>query len=354
MRIAQVAPLAEAVPPRGYGGTERVISWLTEELVRRGHEVTLFASADSATAATLVPMAEEGLRLAGKLDAYLIYQMLELEEVHRQSEQFDIIHYHCDYHHFPLSRRSATQTLTTLHGRLDLPGLPEIFRAYPEMPLISISDAQRAPLGSGLNWWSTIHHGLPKSSLQFNPTGGDYFAFLGRICPEKRVDRAIEIARAVGTPLKIAAKVDPADKKYYEQKVRPLLKNADVEWIGEIGDDQKSEFLGNAKATLFPIDWPEPFGLVMIESLACGTPVIAFNHGSVPEVLEHERTGYWVEDLETAIRCAERVSQIDRHDCRASFERRFSVEAMTDQYLSAYESLIQSPSKRRGRKVRAA
>src|SRR6187401_281299 len=218
MRIAQVAPLAEAVPPRAYGGTERVISWLTEELVRRGHEVTLFASGDSATNAELVPLVDEGLRLAGKLDTYLIEQMVQLEVVAARADEFDLIHYHCDYHHFPLSRRSRTPTVTTLHGRLDLPGLPVVFGAYPEMPLVSISDAQRLPLDANLNWWATVHHGLPKHSLEFNPYGGNYFAFLGRISPEKRLDRAIAIARALGTPLKVAAKVDPADRKYFEKE----------------------------------------------------------------------------------------------------------------------------------------
>ena len=354
MRIAQVAPLAESVPPRGYGGTERVISWLTEDLVRRGHDVTLFASGDSRTEAKLVPVVDEGLRLKNELDTYLIQQMIELEQVAARCGEFDVIHYHCDYHHFPLSRRSPTPTLTTLHGRLDLPGLPAIFSAFPEMPLVSISDTQRRPLGSHLNWWQTIYHGLPKDSLRYSAQGGDYFAFLGRICPEKRVDRAIEIARRLRVPLKIAAKVDPADREFYETKVRPLLEGEYVEWIGEIGDEQKSDFLGNAKALLFPIDWPEPFGLVMIESLACGTPVVAFDHGSVPEVLKDGYTGYVVRDMETAVARASQIDEIKRSDCRSWFESRFSVETMTSQYIKAYERLLETPSRRRPRKARAA
>ena len=341
MRIAQVSPLAEAVPPRAYGGTERVISWLTEELVRRGHEVTLFASADSVTQAELVPLVDEGLRLAGRLDTFLIEQMVQLEAVAERAHEFDVIHYHCDYHHFPLSRRSRTPTLTTLHGRLDLTGLSTVFGAYPEMPLVSISDAQRVPLDVELNWWATIHHGLPNDSLTFNRYGGNYFAFLGRISSEKRLDRAIAIARALSTPLKIAAKVDPTDRKYFETTIEPLLDDPLIEMIGEIGDADKGEFLGNAKALLFPIDWPEPFGLVMIESLACGTPIVAFRNGSVPEVLVDGETGFVVDNMEDAIFAASQVDSIDRAKCRAHFERCFSVETMTQNYEGAYERLVE-------------
>ena len=352
MRIAEVAPLAEAVPPRAYGGTERVISWLTEELVRRGHEVTLFASGDSVTSAELVPLVNEGLRIPGKLDTYLIEQMVQLEVVASRADEFDLIHYHCDYHHFPLSRRSRTPTLTTLHGRLDLPGLSTVYGAYSEMPLVSISDAQRLPLDANLNWWATIHHGLPKNALKFNPHGGDYFAFLGRISPEKRLDRAIAIARALETPLKVAAKVDPADRKYFETTIEPLLDGPCVELIGEIGDKDKSEFLGKARALLFPIDWPEPFGLVMIEALACGTPVVAFRNGSVPEVLVHGETGFIVDDLEAAIFAASQVASLDRARCRNHFERCFSVESMTTGYEHAYERLVErqrAPLSQRGK-----
>ena len=342
MRIAQVAPLAEAVPPRAYGGTERVISWLTEELVRRGHDVTLFASADSVTSAKLVPLVNEGLRLAGKLESFPIEQMVQLETVAAYAHEFDVIHYHCDYYHFPWSRRSRTPTLTTLHGRLDLPALSTAFGAYPEMPLVSISDAQRQPLAaSRLNWWATIHHGMPKDSLRFDPDGGQYFAFLGRISCEKRLDRAIAIARALDTPLKIAAKVDPTDRSYFERTIEPLLDDRLVEMVGEIGDVDKSEFLGNAKALLFPIDWPEPFGLVMIEALACGTPVVAFRNGSVPDVLVDGETGFIVDDMEAAILRASQVDSIDRARCRAHFEQFFSVEAMTQHYERAYERLIE-------------
>lgn len=351
MRIAQVAPLAEAVPPRAYGGTERVISWLTEELVRRGHEVTLFASADSVTSAELVPLVDEGLRLAGKLDTFLIEQMVQLETVAKRAHEFDVVHYHCDYHHFPLSRRSRTPTLTTLHGRLDLPALTTAFGAFPEMPLVSISDAQRQPLDVPLNWCATIHHGLPKDSLKFSRYAGSYFAFLGRISCEKRLDRAIAIARALNTPLKIAAKVDPTDRKYFETTIEPLLDDPLIEMVGEIGDADKGEFLGNAKALLFPIDWPEPFGLVMIESLACGTPVVAFRNGSVPEVLVDGETGFIVDDLESAIFAASQIDSIDRGRCRAHFERCFSVEAMTQNYERAYARLIERrgvSSSRRG------
>ncbi|HEU5074308.1 MAG TPA: glycosyltransferase family 4 protein [Polyangiaceae bacterium] len=356
MRIAQVAPLAEAVPPRAYGGTERVVSWLTEELVRRGHEVTLFASGDSVTSARLVASVDEGLRLAGKLDTFPIEQMLQIDAVTCRAREFDVIHYHCDYYHFPLSRRISTPTLTTLHGRLDLPGLTRAFGAYPEMPLVSISDAQRQPLDVELNWWATVHHGLPKDLLAFNRDGGKYFAFLGRISQEKRLDRAIAIARALDTPLKVAAKVDPMDQKYFETTIEPLLGDPLVEMVGEIGDADKGDFLGNAKALLFPIDWPEPFGLVMIEALACGTPVVAFRNGSVPEVLVHGETGFIVDTLEEAIAAAGQVESIDRARCRAHFERCFSVETMAKNYEQAYERLLErstAPASRRASSTRS-
>lgn len=339
MRIAQVAPLAESVPPRTYGGTERVVSWLTEELVRRQHEVTLFASGDSQTAARLLSTTPAALRESGQLGDSLLHTMVQLEQVAEHCSEFDIIHYHCDYHHFPLSRRSDIPQLTTLHGRLDLPGLPLVFGEFPEMPLVSISDAQRAPLKAD-NWVRTIYHGLPQGNFQFVPKPDNYLAFLGRICPEKRVDRAIQIAEAVGIPLKIAAKIDPADEQYFHEQMEPLFDNPWVEFIGEIGDHEKGEFLGHAKGLLFPIDWPEPFGLVMIESLACGTPVIAFNHGSVPEVLEHQKTAFIVDDMDQAISYATRIDELDRNVCRKEFERRFSVEAMTSGYEQAYNTVI--------------
>ena len=339
MRIAQVAPLAESVPPRTYGGTERVVSWLTEELVARGHEVTLFASGDSQTSARLLSTTSVALRESGQLNDYLVHLMVQLEQVAEHCAEFDIIHYHCDYHHFPLSRRSDIPQLTTLHGRLDLPGLPLVFGEFPEMPLVSISEAQRAPLNVD-NWVSTIYHGLPKENFNFVAQADNYLAFLGRICPEKRVDRAIQIAEAVGIPLKIAAKIYPADEQYFREQMEPLFDNPWVEFIGEIGDNEKGEFLGHAQALLFPIDWPEPFGLVMIEALACGTPVIAFNHGSVPEVLEHGKTAFVVDDMNQAISYTKRIDELDRAQCRKEFERRFSVEAMTSGYEQVYKQVI--------------
>jgi len=341
MRIAQVAPLAEAVPPQAYGGTERVISWLTEELVKRGHEVTLFASGDSKTRAQLIPVVPRALRLASQMDGHDVEQMLALEAVAQCNLAFDIIHHHCDYHHFPWSRRMRTPTVTTLHGRLDLPGLARIYGAFPEMPLVSISDAQRLPLGADFNWVATVPHGMPTGTLDFHAQSGEYFAFLGRASREKRLDRAIEIARALRTPLRVAVKVDPCDEAWFESVVGPLLDGPFVEMVGEIAEHEKNDFLGHAKALLFPIDWPEPFGIAMIEALACGTPVVAFRYGSVPEVLEDRKTGFLVDDMEGAIAAAARVDDLDRAVCRAEFERRFSVATMTDRYEAIYEGLIQ-------------
>lgn len=338
MRIAQVAPLAEPVPPHTYGGTERVVSWLTEELVRRGHDVTLFASGDSLTSAQLLATTPTALRAAGKLSDYMLYVMVQLEQVAERADEFDIIHYHCDYHHFPLSRRCPIPQLTTLHGRLDLPGLPLVFGEFPEMPLISISDAQRRPLPEG-NWVQTIYHGLPKTNLRFTPNPEGYLAFLGRICPEKGIQRAVEIAERAGMPLRVAAKVDPADEQYFHEEIEELLQKPHVEFVGEIGDAEKSTFLGNAQAVLFPINWPEPFGLVMIESLACGTPLVAFNHGSVPEILEHGKTAMIVGGVDDAVEAVKQIGQLDRRVCRQEFERRFSVEAMVDGYEAAYEKV---------------
>jgi len=341
MRIAQVAPLAEAVPPEAYGGTERVISWLTEELVARGHEVTLFASGDSKTQAQLIPVVPQALRLASQMDSHDVERMRALEAVAQCNLAFDIIHHHCDYHHFPWSRRMRTPTVTTLHGRLDLPGLARIYGAFPEMPLVSISEAQRLPLGSDFNWVATVPHGMPPSALEFRAEKGEYFAFLGRASREKRLDRAIEIARALRTPLRVAVKVDECDEPWFESAVRPLLDGPYVEMVGEIPEREKSEFLGRAKALLFPIDWPEPFGIAMIEALACGTPVVAFRHGSIPEVLEDQKTGFLVDDMEAAIAAAAQVEDLDRAVCRAEFERRFSVAVMADRYEAVYEGLVQ-------------
>ncbi|MGH7561361.1 MAG: glycosyltransferase family 4 protein [Gemmatimonadales bacterium] len=335
MRIAQVSPLYESVPPRLYGGTERVVSYLTEELVAQGHDVTLFASGDSRTAARLVPVCPESLRLCEGCVDQLAHHVTMLGRVARMAGEFDLIHYHIDYLHFPLSRRLATPQLTTLHGRLDLPDLAPLYREFPEMPVVSISDAQRLPL-PGANWLGTVPHGLPLDLLPFHPAGGRYLAFLGRISPEKQVDQAIAIARQARVPLRIAAKVDRVDREYFEERVRPLLDDPLVDFLGEIGDDGKAEFLGNALALVFPIDWPEPFGLVMIEALACGTPVIAYRRGSAPEVLVDGVTGFIVDGLDAAVAAVGRVRELSRRRCRETFERRFSASVMARGYLGIY------------------
>jgi glycosyltransferase involved in cell wall biosynthesis len=346
MRIAQVAPLFESVPPRGYGGTERVVSFLTEELVRRGHDVTLFASGDSRTAARLVAGCPRALRLDEQVIDKLAHQFVLLERVFASADDFDIIHFHNDYFHYPWSRRQPCCRITTLHGRLDLPDLVPIYREFSDEPLVSISNDQRRPL-LWANWQRTVYHGLPETLYRFHSKPKEYLAFLGRISPEKRVDRAIEIAGRVGMKLLVAAKVDAADREYFEQTIEPLLRKnrSRVEFIGEIGDEAKDEFLGNAFALLFPIDWPEPFGLVMIESMACGTPVIAFRHGSVPEVIDDGVTGFVVENVEQAVGAVERVAGLSRATCRRTFERRFSVRRMTDDYLTVYRSLAESTGK---------
>jgi glycosyltransferase involved in cell wall biosynthesis len=341
MRIAQVAPLYESVPPQCYGGTERVVSYLTEELVRQGHEVTLFASGDSVTKARLVAPCRRSLRLDKGCVDQLAHHIVELELVLKHSSRFDIIHFHIDYLHFPLSRRQAVPHLTTLHGRLDILDLVPLYQEFTEMPVISISNAQRQPL-SWLNWQGTVYHGLPEDLYQFHETPGTYLAFLGRISPEKRVDRAIAIAKGIGMEIKIAAKVDAVDRGYFEHTIAPLLKDPLVEYIGEIGDSAKSEFLGNAYALLFPIDWPEPFGLVMIEAMASGTPVIAYHHGSIPEVIEDGVTGFIVDGREDAIRAAARISTLNRKRCRRTFEQRFSASRMAADYLAVYQRLIDS------------
>jgi glycosyltransferase involved in cell wall biosynthesis len=339
MKIAQVAPLYESVPPKLYGGTERVVSYLTEELVRQGHDVVLFASGDSETSAELRAICPRSLRLEGKkvIDP-LAHHVRMLEMVAQEAEEFDIIHYHVDYLHFPLSRRLGVPAVTTLHGRLDIPDIHPLLREFGEMPLVSISDAQRAPV-AWANWVATVHHGLPEGLYQPYPRTGKYLAFLGRISPEKRVDRAIEIARRSGIPLKIAAKVDPADKEYFDEKIRRLLNHPFVEYIGEIGEKEKNEFLGNAYALLMPIDWPEPFGLVMIEAMACGTPVIAWGMGSVPEVLDDGVTGHIVSSIEEAVIAVERAAVFDRKRCREVFEKRFSAGRMCHDYVNVYEKL---------------
>jgi glycosyltransferase involved in cell wall biosynthesis len=336
VRIAQVAPLMESVPPKLYGGTERVVSYLTEELVRLGHEVTLFASGDSVTSAQLVPGCPEALRLTPGAIDHLAHHVGMVEDVFSQSDAFDVVHFHIDYLHFPLSRRERLAHVTTLHGRLDIPDLQPLYRRFADMPVVSISDAQREPLPN-INWQATVYHGLPHDQYTFHEKAGKYLAFLGRICPEKGVDRAIEIASLAGVPLKIAAKVDRADQEYFEAKIKPLLNNPLVEFIGEIGYPEKNEFLGNALALLFPINWPEPFGLVMIEAMACGTPVIAHPSGSVPEVVEEGRTGLLVNDVKSAARAVEHISAISREECRRRFEERFSATRMANDYLAVYK-----------------
>ncbi len=338
MKIAQVAPLYESVPPKAYGGTERIVSYLTEELARRGEEVTLFASGDSVTAANLVAGCPRSLRLSKAVDP-LAPHIVMLEEVFKRVAEFDIIHFHIDYLHFPLSRRSTLAQVTTLHGRLDLPDLPPLYREFGDMPVISISNAQRTPLPFA-NWQGTIYHGLPENLFTFQEQPGDYLAFLGRISPEKRVDRAIEIAKRVGRTLKIAAKIDRVDRRYFNKTVKPLLDHPLIEFVGEIGQREKNELLGGACGLLFPIDWPEPFGLVMIEALACGTPVLAFRCGSVPEVITEDVTGFVVEDIEQAVDSVEKLVRLDRARCRQEFETRFTARRMADDYMSLYEGFI--------------
>jgi glycosyltransferase involved in cell wall biosynthesis len=339
LKIAQVAPLYESVPPQLYGGTERVVSYLTEELVRLGHDVTLFASGDSVTSARLIRCCARSLRLDTVTRDHLAYQVMMLEEVAKRAAHFDVIHYHIDYFHYPLSRRQSAPQLTTLHGRLDLPELAPLYLEYREMPVVSISDAQRTPLPHA-NWLATVHHGLPPDLLRFSPGPGRYLAFMGRISPEKRLDRAIEIARRAGVELHVAAKVDPVDRAYFEAVIEPLLGGPYVRFVGEIGELDKSEFLGGALALVFPIDWPEPFGLVMIEAMACGTPVIAFPGGSVAEVVEPGVTGLIVGDVAGAVAAVAEVARLDRAACRRAFETRFAAERMARDYVALYERAI--------------
>jgi glycosyltransferase involved in cell wall biosynthesis len=336
MKIAQVAPLMESVPPKQYGGTERVVSWITEELVRLGHEVTLFASADSVTGAELVACSERALRFDPEATCPLPHLFVMLDRVRRRAAEFDVIHFHTDYLHWPLFRDMAERTLTTLHGRLDLPFLKPAFASFREMPLVSISNDQRKPFPKA-NWRSTVYHGLPRDLLPYcaAPTG-NYLAFVGRICPEKRVDRAIAIAKRAGMRLRIAAKIDKTDEAYYENEIRPLLDDPLIEFVGEINDAEKPAFFGNALGLLFPIDWPEPFGLVMIEAMACGTPVVAYNHGSVPEVIDHGVTGFIVDGEDEAAAAVNRLTMLNRLMVRRRFEERFTVERMVADYAALY------------------
>lgn len=337
MRIAQVAPLHEAVPPSLYGGTERVVAHLTEELIDLGHQVTLFASGDSATRAPLVSACHRSLRLDMACQDRMIYHVIQLEQLMSRWRDFDLIHFHTDYFHYPLVRRCPVPTLTTLHGRQDLPDLQALYREYPDIPLASISDSQRRPL-PWVNWRGTVHHGLPEDVFIAGEGQGGYLAFLGRISSEKRCDRAIEIAIRLGLPLKIAAKIEDSDRPYFET-VRHLFDHPLVEYIGEIGETEKVAFLGQARALLFPVDWPEPFGLVMIEAMACGTPVLAFRNGSVPEIIDDGVTGRIVETVDEAVAVMPMVLALDRAVCRRRFLERFTVRRMAEDYLALYRSL---------------
>jgi glycosyltransferase involved in cell wall biosynthesis len=341
MRIAQVAPLHESVPPKLYGGTERIVHYLTEELVNRGHAVTLFASGDSNTRAHLEPIVPRALRLDHTVTEPLAPHMVMFDKVNRMAKEFDVIHFHTDYLHFPIFRACPTPHLNTLHGRQDLQDLKLVYQHFRDVPLVSISDFQRQPI-HWAHWLATVYHGLPEKLYTFRSEPGGYLVFLGRISPEKRPDRAIEIALRSGLPLKIAAKVDKGDLDYYRSTIVPLLNHPQVEFIGEVNEREKNELLGHALALLFPIDWPEPFGLVMIEALACGTPVIAYGHGSVPEVLRHGETGFIVGDIGQAVSAVEKLDGISRWQCRREFENRFSARRMTDDYLTLYRKLAEN------------
>ena len=347
MRIAQVAPLAESVPPQLYGGTERIVSYLTEELVRQGHDVTLYASGDSVTSAELVAVTRRALRLDPDVVDPLAHTMVVMERLNADASRFDVVHFHFDHVQFAFMRRLPVPSVATMHGRMDLPDLAALFAEYTDVPLVSISDAQREPLPD-LNWVATVPHGLPMDPIPWYPEAGSYLAFLGRISPEKRVDHAIEIAQRANLPLRVAAKVDPVDREYFETVIKPLI-TGDVEFIGEIGDDDKDEFLGHAAAVLFPIDWPEPFGLVMIEAGARGTPVVAFRRGSVPEVIEHGVTGMVVEDVDEAVDAIPAAIVLPRDRVREVTERRFSAARMAADYLAVYGELIGDGTPRHGR-----
>jgi glycosyltransferase involved in cell wall biosynthesis len=355
LRIAQVAPLSERVPPLGYGGTERVVSYLTEELVRLGHEVTLFASGDSSTTARLVPGCKRSLRLDANCIDELAHHLVMVEQVYRRAAEFDLIHFHIDYLHFAATRRQRMPTVTTLHGRLDIPDLVPLFREYPDMPVVSISNAQRQPL-PWLDWRATVYHGLPPGAFPFHAgtvradrtdrvagagAGGGYLAFLGRVSPEKGLDAAIEIARRAGRTLRVGAKVDRADQEYFEREIQPLLRLPHVEYLGEIGDAEKLRLLGGADALLFPVDWPEPFGLVMIEAMACGTPVIARACGSVAEVMADPRSGFVCSTIDEAVAAVGRLPELTRRGCRQAFEDRFTASRMAEDYVRVYRALLE-------------
>ena len=353
MRIAQIAPLHEAVPPKLYGGTERVVSYLTEALVEQGHDVTLFASGDSQTSAKLEAFWPQALRLDPTIRDVMAPHMLLLEEVRRRADEFDVLHFHIDYYPFSLFARQPVPFVTTMHGRLDLPELQPIFNTFNDVPVVSISDNQRIPLAQA-SWQQTVYHGLPENVLTpIKDVEPGYLAFLGRVSPEKGLDRAIRIAGQAGMKLKVAAKIDKADRAYYEEVIKPLMALPHVEYIGEIGESEKREFLGNAHALVFPIDWPEPFGLVMIEAMACGTPVIAFNRGSVPEVIDNGVSGFVVEDEISAVAALKRLHTLPRAGVRKAFESRFSSKVMAKNYVAVYEELLRQKHRTVLREVNA-
>jgi glycosyltransferase involved in cell wall biosynthesis len=338
MRIAQVSPLYESVPPKLYGVAESIVHNLTEELVSRGHEVTLFASGDSVTSAKLIPVCTNALRLDADCIDPIVHHFNMMEMVEKEARSFDIIHSHIDYLYFPIMRRSINTYLTTLHGRLDIPELEPLFKEYKDIPVVSISNSQRRSFPYS-NWKGTVYYGLPIDLYHFNRKGGDYLVFIGPVSPEKRVDRAIEIAKKAGIQIRIASKVDKVDNDYFELKIRKLLDHPLVDFIGEVGEKEKEELLGNALGLIYPIDWPEPFGLAMIEAMACGTPVLAYNCGSVPEILNEGITGFGVNSLREAVAAVSKLSSLDRTKCRNVFEKKFSVQRMTDDYLMIYESI---------------
>jgi glycosyltransferase involved in cell wall biosynthesis len=339
MRIAQVAPLHESVPPHGYGGTERVVSYLTEELVKRGHEVTVFASGDSVTQARLESVVDKALRPGGECFDPLIPHTQLLGKVVRMADAFDVIHFHTDYLHFPLARLLRSPHVTTLHGRLDIPDLVPLYQEFTDMPVVSISEHQRQPLPFA-DWQGTVYNGIPENLFTFRSSHGSYLLFLGRISPEKGVEDAIRIAEHSGMPIRVSGKIDKVDEDYFRERIKPLLKQPFVELIGELEQAEKDELMGNAYATLFPIAWPEPFGLVMIESMACGTPVIAYRQGSVPEVMQEGHSGFIVSGPEEAVSAVERVGSLERYRIRRYFEERFSAARMTDDYLAVYQGLM--------------
>jgi glycosyltransferase involved in cell wall biosynthesis len=345
MRIAQVAPLWESVPPTRYGGTERIVSYLTEELVRLGHDVTLFASGDSVTTARLEPICNHAMRLNLNLFNREAPMTMLMEQALGKTGNFDILHSHLDFLGFPLARRNPIPTVTTFHNRLDLPELQPVLREYAEMPMVSISNAQRTPV-SWANWHATVYHGLPRDMYRLYPNPGNYLAFLGRIAPEKGPDQAIALAKRIGMPLRMAAKIDPADEHYFRTEIRPLLNHPLIDFLGEITDVDKNEFLGHARALLCPYDWPEPFGLVLIEALACGTPVVAYRRGSIPEIIEDCATGFVCDGLDDMLAAMQRIPELDRRQCRRSFEQRFTVERMTQDYLRVYERVLDRTGQR--------